>query len=79
MSYYTLTSSAKPSSNSQLSNIVWSFGIFAKSHRYKTKKSVGWQIALNAKIGLKLQVTSTPGFHSHMTSVSDDVAVVRCA
>jgi len=25
---------------------------------------VGWQIAMNAKIGLKLQVTATPGFNS---------------
>jgi len=25
---------------------------------------VGWQIAMNAKIGSKLQVTATPGFHS---------------
>jgi hypothetical protein len=25
---------------------------------------VGWQIAMNAKIGLKLQVTATPGLHS---------------
>jgi len=25
---------------------------------------VGWQIAMNAKIGFKLQVTATPGFHS---------------
>jgi len=25
---------------------------------------VGWQIAMNVKIGFKLQVTATPGFHS---------------
>jgi hypothetical protein len=25
---------------------------------------VGWQIAMNAKIGFKLQVTAIPGFHS---------------
>jgi hypothetical protein len=25
---------------------------------------VGWQIAINAKIGLKLQLTATPEFHS---------------
>jgi hypothetical protein len=25
---------------------------------------VGWQIAINAKIELKLQLTATPGFHS---------------
>jgi hypothetical protein len=25
---------------------------------------MGWQIATNARIGFKLQVTATPGFHS---------------
>jgi hypothetical protein len=64
VSYDTLTSRAKPSSNGQLSYCSWSFGIFDESHRYKTKNSVGWQIAMNAKIGFKLQVTATPGFHS---------------
>jgi len=64
VSYDTLTSRAKPSSNGQLSYYVWSFGIFDEFHRYKTKNSVGWQIAMNAKIGWKLQVTATPGFHS---------------
>jgi len=63
VSYDTLTSRAKPSSNGQLSNCAWSFGIFDESHRYKTKNSVGWQIMMNAKIGFKLQVTATPGFH----------------
>jgi hypothetical protein len=62
--YDTLTSRVKPSSNSQLSYSVWSFGIFDESHWYKTKRSVGWQIAMNANIGFKLQVTATPGFHS---------------
>jgi len=42
VSYDTLTSRAKPSSNGQLSNCSWSFGIFDESHRYKTKNSVGW-------------------------------------
>jgi hypothetical protein len=28
------------------------------------KNSVGWQIAINAKIGFKLQVTAIPGLHS---------------
>jgi len=37
----TLTSRAKPSSNGQLSYCAWSFGIFDKSHQYKTKNSVG--------------------------------------
>ena len=64
LSYDTLTSIAIPSSDGQLSNCAWSFGIFDESHRYKTKTSVGWQIAMNAKIGFKLQVTATPEFHS---------------
>jgi len=64
VSYNTLTSRAKPSSNGQLSNSAWSFGIFDESHRYKTKNSVGWHIAMTAKIGFKLQVTATPQFHS---------------
>jgi len=36
VSYDTLTSRAKPSSNGQLSYCAWSFGIFDESHRYKT-------------------------------------------
>jgi hypothetical protein len=40
------------------------FWIFNEYHRYKTKNSVGWRIVTNAKIGFKLQVTATPGFHS---------------
>jgi hypothetical protein len=42
VSYDTLTSRAKPSSNGQLSYCEWSFGIFNESHWYKTKNSVGW-------------------------------------
>jgi len=64
VSYDTLTSRAKPSSNSLLSYCAWSFGIFDESHRYKTENSMGWHIAMNAKIGFKLQVTATLGFHS---------------
>jgi len=64
VSYDTLTSRAKPSSNGQLCYCAWSFGIFDESHRYTTQNSVGWHIAMNAKIGFKLQVTATPGFHS---------------
>ena len=64
VSYDTLTSREKPSSNSQISQCSWSFGIFDKSHWYKTKNSVGCQIAMNARIGFKLQDTATPGFHS---------------
>jgi len=64
LSYDTFTSRVKPSSNGQLSYCAWSFGIFDESHRYKTKNIVGWHIAMNAKIGFKLQVTATPGFHS---------------
>jgi len=63
VSYDTLTSRAKPSINGQLSYCAWSFGIFDESHRYETKNRVGWQIAMNAKIGFKLQVTATPGCH----------------
>jgi len=43
---------------------VWSFAIFDESHQYRTKNRVGWTIATNARIGFKLQVTATPGFHS---------------
>jgi hypothetical protein len=64
VSYDTLTSRAKPSNNGELSCCAWSFGIFDESHRYKTKNSVAWQIAINAKIGFKVQVTATLGFHS---------------
>jgi len=64
VSYDTLTSRAKPSSNGRLSHCSGSFGIFDESHQYKTKNSVGWRIATNARIGFKLQVTATPGFHS---------------
>jgi len=63
-SYDTLTSRAKPSCNGRLSHGAWSFGIFDQSHRYKKKNSVGWRIAKNVRIGFKLQVTATPGFHS---------------
>jgi hypothetical protein len=51
LSYDTLTSRAKPSSNGQLLHCSWSFGNFDKSHRYKTKNSVDCQIAMNARIG----------------------------
>jgi len=64
VSYDTLTSRAKPSSNGQRFYCSWSFGIFDESHWYETKNSVGWQIAINAKIGFKHQVIATPGFHS---------------
>jgi len=64
VSYDTLRSRAKPSSNGRPSYCTWSVGIFDESHRYKTKNSVGWQIVMNARIGFKLQVTATPAFHS---------------
>jgi len=64
VSYDTLTSRAKPSSNGRLSQCAWSFGIFGEYHRYKMNNSVGWWIVTNARIGFKLQVTGTPGFHS---------------
>ena len=64
VSYDTITSRAKPSSNGQLSHCSWGFGIFDQSHCYKTKNCVGWQIAMNVRIGFKLQVTAISGFHS---------------
>jgi len=64
VSYDTLTSRVKPSSNGQLSYSAWSFDILDESHWYKTKNSVGWHIVMNAKIGFKLQVTATLGLHS---------------
>ena len=54
VSYGTSPSGVKPSSNSQLSQCAWSFGIFDESHRYKTKNRVGWQIAMKAQIALKV-------------------------
>jgi hypothetical protein len=64
VSYDTLTSRGKPSSNGQLSHCLWSFGIFDKSHWYKMKSIVAWRMAMNARIGLKLQVSAMPWFHS---------------
>jgi len=63
-SHDTLTSRANPSRSSQLFHYVCCSWIFDKSHQYKTKNSVGWQIVMNAKIGFKLQGTATSGFHS---------------
>jgi hypothetical protein len=40
------------------------YGISDQFHQHKTQNSVGWQIVMNARIGFKLQVTATPGFHS---------------
>jgi len=62
--YDTLKSKAKQSSNGQISYCVWSYGIFNESHWYKSENSMGWQIPMKATIGLKLQVTATPRFHS---------------
>jgi len=64
VSYDTLTSRAKPSSDGRLSHSSWSFGFFDDSHRYRTKNSVGWRTATNVSIGFKLQVTATLGFYS---------------
>jgi hypothetical protein len=62
--YDTFTSRVKTSSNGRLSQCSWSFEIFDKSHRYKKKNSMGWRIATNMRIGFKLQLTATLGFHS---------------
>jgi len=64
VSYNSLTFRAKPLGNGQLSYCAWSFAIFDQTHRYRTTNSMGWHTAMNAKIGFKLQVTATPGFHS---------------
>jgi hypothetical protein len=61
--YDTLTSRAKPSINGRLSHCSRSFGI-NDSHRCKTKNTVGWRIAMPARIGFKHQVTATLGIHS---------------
>jgi Na+-transporting NADH:ubiquinone oxidoreductase subunit NqrF len=39
-----------------------SFGIFDESHYSKTSISVGWQLAIQARIQFNLQVRVTPGF-----------------
>jgi hypothetical protein len=62
--YDTPTSLAKPRIDSQLTQSGLSFVIFANSHRYNTKYCMGWRPAPNARIGFKLQVTPTRGFHS---------------
>jgi hypothetical protein len=55
----------KPSSNGQFPNWAWSFGICDESYQHNSHwNSVGWQIAMDVKIGFKLQVTATPGFHT---------------
>jgi len=50
VSYDTLTSRAKPSSNGQLSHCSWSSEIFDWSHRYKTEIRVCWRIAVTARL-----------------------------
>jgi hypothetical protein len=60
----SFTSRAKPSSNGQLSHCSLSFQIFDVSDQDKTKNSIGWRIPVKARNGFKLQVTTTPGFHS---------------
>ena len=64
VSYDTLTFRAKSSSNGQLSHCSWSLGIFNHSHLPQNKNSVGLRNGMNARIGFKLEVTATPGFHS---------------
>jgi hypothetical protein len=64
VSYDTLTSRAKPSSNGWLSHYSWSFGSCDESYWEKTKNSVGCRIATNASIVFNLQDTATLGFHS---------------
>ena len=40
------------------------FWHFDESHQCKTENSIGWRIAMNARIAFKLQLTATPGFNS---------------
>jgi hypothetical protein len=60
----TSTSRVKKISNGQHSFCAWRFESFDESHWYMTKNSVGWQIAMKARIGFKLHVTAALGFHS---------------
>jgi len=79
VSYDVSLSRTKQSSNGQL--LYWSgrFGIFDESHQYNTKNSVGWQIVMNPRIEINLEVTATPGFRLLIDCCdSDDVAVLRC-
>jgi len=63
VSYDTLTCIVRPSSNGHLLYSSWSFGVFDKSHQYKTKNTVKWKIMITFRIEFKLQVTAVPGFH----------------
>jgi hypothetical protein len=64
VSYDTLTSTAKPSYYSQFSYSEWSLGNDDQYHPFQTNNSMGWQIEMNTKIGLKHNVTVLLGFHS---------------
>ena len=64
VSYDTLKLKANPTSNVKLSNSSGYCGIFDESHWYKMNNSMAWQIAMNANIRFKPQVTATPGCHS---------------
>jgi hypothetical protein len=64
VSYDTLTSRAKLSSNCWLCHCSWSVGVVVEYHWYKTNNCLGWRIVMNAWIGFKLQVTAKLGFHS---------------
>jgi len=55
VSYDSLTSRAKPSSNGQLYYCVWRFGIYDESHRYRTKNIVGWHIVMMRKLDSKFK------------------------
>jgi hypothetical protein len=48
----------------QLTQAIWSWGIFDESQRYKGTKSIGFKVAHDAQIGFKIQVTATPAYHS---------------
>ena len=48
----------------QLTQGVWSWGIFDESQRYKGSNSIGFKVARDAMIGFKIQATATPAYHS---------------
>ncbi|KAF8537453.1 hypothetical protein BDD12DRAFT_806924 [Trichophaea hybrida] len=62
-SYNTLTARAKLNCQRQLTKCTWSVAIFDQSHRYKGCDFQGWSVAVEAKIGVKLQVTVTPAYN----------------
>jgi len=61
--YDTLSYRPKPSGNGNHFGFAWIVGILDNFHQYNIEHSMGWQNAMDVKIGFKLQVTGTPRFH----------------